>query len=203
MLPIMVLGGPGLRCCGDRADAGGPVGRCPAAGGAPVTEVDQQQRGRFPAAADVSGEPATAAKLHPGHVLGRQLRLAQQRATWLGERLREQIEADGGTGGLVGDQLAATADGGVFRVSEYARVLGELEARERRDVARRAETAARLGIDARPRPGRINLVPVSIAVGWIGAVCEATGLDWSAPETRRLVGRALIEQRERELGHPS
>lgn len=125
------------------------------------------------------------------------MRLSQQRAEWLGARLREQVEADGGTGGLVGDQLAVDANGCVVRVSEYARTLGELEARERATVANFAERVARLGLDLADRSAAM---PMPTAVAWLEAFAAEAGLDWGDDATRQMAQRAVLRVRERSEG---
>ncbi len=158
----------------------------------------QRSQGRFPVVGDVSESPAAATELHPGHVLGRQLKLAQQRAAWLGDRLAEQIEAEG-VGGVVGDQLAATADGGAVRVSEFARVLGELERAERATAARLAREIAQLGIEnsAVTSAGR-EVIPVSTGVAWMAELAEQLGHPWADVETKRTAQRAVLRVRERQ-----
>lgn len=75
-----------------------------------------------------------------------QFQLAQDRAAWLGERLREQVAVEG-VRGVVGNTYAVTIDGERIKVGEYARVLFEQERREREHVASLAERVARLGLD--------------------------------------------------------
>ncbi len=154
------------------------------------------QRDGFPVVADLADQPAAATELHPGHVLGRQLRLAQRRAEWLGARLAEQIEREG-VAGMVGDTMGITADGAPVRLGEFARVLGELEARERATVTRLAEVAARLGIDS-AGAGAGQVIPVLTAVQWIGEVVTALGHDWSDDGVRRVAQRALVDARQRQ-----
>lgn len=143
--------------------------------------------------------PAAATELHPGHVLGRHLRLAQARAAWLGERLAVQIEREG-VAGAVGDTMGITADGAQVRLGEYARVLGELEARERATVTKLAAEVARLGIDsasAADAAGAGQVVPVTTAVQWISEIVSALGHDWGDDSVRRVAQRVLIDARRR------
>lgn len=81
-------------------------------------------------------------------MLPRQLLLAQDRAAWLGEKLRAQVAREG-VDGVVGDAYAITLDGRRVKVGEYARVLFEQERAERAHVAVLAERVARLGLDQR------------------------------------------------------
>jgi len=160
------------------------------------------RRDGFPVVADVTETPAAATELHPGHVLGRHLRLAQARAAWLGERLAEQIEREG-VAGAVGDTMGITADGAQVRLGEYARVLGELEARERATVTKLAAEVARLGIDSASAAGAAGaagagqVVPVTTAVQWISEIVSALGHDWGDDSVRRVAQRVLIDARRR------
>jgi len=164
------------------------------------------RRDGFPVVADVTETPAAATELHPGHVLGRHLRLAQARAAWLGERLAEQIEREG-VAGAVGDTTGITADGAQVRLGEYARVLGEyarvlgeLEARERATVTKLAAEVARLGIDsasAADAAGAGQVVPVTTAVQGISEIVSALGRDWGDDSVRRVAQRVLIDARRR------
>ena len=177
------------------------MGRRPAPGGGAVVTA-LARRDSFPVVADVTETPAAATELHPGHVLGRHLRLAQARAAWLGERLAEQIEREG-VAGAVGDTTGITADGAQVRLGEYARVLGELEARERATVTKLAAEVARLGIDSASAAGAAGaagagqMVPVTTAVQWISEIVSALGHDWGDDSVRRVAQRVLIDARRR------
>ena len=147
--------------------------------------------GAFPTAASVAHSPGDAGSADPAVALPRLLRLAEQRAEWLGAQLAEQVQREGGAGGLVGDQLAATVDGQTFRVSEYVRALAELEGAERDRAARLATTLAKLGLEA----DRASVVAREegrrLARAFEVFVTEL-GVSWDDPEVRRRAQRALL-----------
>lgn len=136
-----------------------------------------------------------ALQTHPAFVLPRQLLLAQDRAAWLGERLRAQVERDG-VHGVVGDAFAVTLDGTRVKVGEYARVLAEQERAERAHVAALAERVARLGLDQRA-------LQVD-AGGWLAASLHALvrelGLSLDDELVSHAARRAALAGR-RAMGH--
>lgn len=123
-------------------------------------------------------------------MLGPALRLSQRRAEWLGAELAAAVGREG-VAAMVGDAIAIAGDGTPVRLSEYARQLGELEARERATAARLAETMARLGIEHTAANRGDGLMPVTRPVEWIVAVVEALGHDWSDPLVRSTAQDAL------------
>ena len=154
----------------------------------------------FPTAARDEDVASRLSATHPAVVLPRQLLLAQDRAAWLGERLRAQVEAEG-VEGLVGEQVAVDRFGDVVKVSEYARVLAEQERKEREHVAVLAERMARLGLDE----GAARLE----AAGWIAASLMALvgelGLSMDDEPVRRVTQRAGLAGRRamgRDDGDP-
>lgn len=118
----------------------------------------------FPTTPSAEEAHDRALQTHPAFVLPRQLLLAQDRAAWLGERLRAQVEREG-VHGVVGAAFAITLDGTRVKVGEYARVLAEQERAERAHVAALAERVARLGLDQRA-------LQVD-AGGWLAASLQA------------------------------
>ena len=149
-------------------------------------------RNEFPTPRSVALGRGDAASADPAVVLPSMLRVATERAAWLGDQLAEQVRREGGVPGLVGDQLAATADGELFRVSEFARVLADLEHRERETAARLATTMARLGIEARNAPG---MVTVHELVAVIQNFAGELGFDYDSEPVRRAAQRAVLATR--------
>ena len=162
-------------------------------------EVARSGPASFPTVEGAHTLDERLAATSPEVVLPRQLQLATDRAAWLGERLREQVEAEG-VHGVVGDAYSITLDGRAIRTGEYARVLYEQERREREHVAALAERVARLGLSDRAEHRRYDAAR-AVAQGVRGALV-ALGYDVESrsEETRVLVRRAFEAAWQRQTG---
>lgn len=160
---------------------------------APTAEV--VARAPLPTVASADDLEARLDQTHPAMVLPAQLQLAQDRAVWLGERLREQVERDG-VGAVVGAAYTVTLDGQRVKVGEYARVLFEAERREREHVASLAERVARLGLDR----GAYNRDVAAWAVAAMKALACELGRELDErtdPEAHAAMRRAAETLRDR------
>ncbi len=95
------------------------------------------------------------------------------------------------------DQLAATAKGELFRVSEFARVLADLEHRERHTAASLAEKIARLGLGSARVPG-MGTVHELVAV--VQHFATELGFDYDSEPVRRAAQQAVLAARHSEDG---
>lgn len=150
------------------------------------TEVERRES--FPTLASVAVEPLNTDASNPLATLPRLLLVAQRRAAWLADALADQVAREG-VGGVVGDQLAIDGGGAPVKVSEYARTLADLEARERATAERISATMARLGVDS----AKIGSDQAALIAGSLRRFAEANGIDWAAPEVRRYAQRAVLE----------
>lgn len=155
-------------------------------------EIEVRGSGEFPTVAPARSFNSRLAATDPALALPRQLLLAQDRAEWLGARLREQVAAEG-VRGVVGDSFQVTLDGRPVRVGEYSRVLFEQERKERELVALLAERVARLGLGS-DRDLRRGDLADAVAHG-VRATLAALGHDMSgepAPETLAVAHTAFL-----------
>ncbi|MFT7835600.1 hypothetical protein Q5530_05565 [Saccharothrix sp. BKS2] len=151
--------------------------------------------GRFPTARSVP--EGRDQGVDPLTALPALLRLAQARADWLGERLREQIERDG-LAGVVGEVVAVGPEGLPVRVGEFARQLADLEHRERVTAERLARDMLRLDLEA--RAGRADAASGALIVAALRAFAEELGVPWEAEATRGAARAAVLAVR-RQAGY--
>jgi hypothetical protein len=156
----------------------------------PVTSAEVVGPAAFPTVQ--TGEQAAARydQMHPAWVLPRQLLLAQERAEWLGDQLRGQVDREG-VHGVVGTSYQVTIDGRAVQVGEYTRVLFEQERAERLHVASLAERIAKLGLD----PSSVTRSSArTLATAILGVVNEL-GLDRADDAVMRTMKRAGVAAR--------
>ncbi|ATE52107.1 hypothetical protein CNX65_01390 [Actinosynnema pretiosum] len=151
--------------------------------------------GRFPT-------PRTVAEgrddgVDPVVALPKLLRLAQARATWLADRLAEQVEW-GGVGGVVGEVVVAGPEGLPTRTGEYVRALADLEFRERQAVERLSRDMIKLDLEA--RAGRNDAASGALIVAALRAFAEELGVPWESEGTRRAAREAVLAVR-RQAGY--
>lgn len=156
------------------------------------SELELAAPNTLPVVPSAAGVDERLAATDPATVLPAQLLLATDRAAWLGARLREQVEIEG-VHGVVGDTYEVTMEGRAVRVGEAARVLFELEARERDRVATLAEKIEKLNLRSTAQARHQD-------VGrWVAAALNLfaieLGLDLDAPEVNDAALRAV-----RQLG---
>lgn len=104
------------------------------------------------------------------------------------------VYAEHGADALVSRrQVFNPATGEVEDAGEVVSVLAKLDADERDRLERLLTTAVRLGLERRATDALERQRQVIGALA--RSLCEEAGLDWSAPETRRLAQRAMLRAR--------
>lgn len=124
------------------------------------------------------------------NVYARAVALTAQRVRYFSDQLAQAVEKHG-VSALVRENLVYDPETSEVRVaSETPTALADMEYRERRLLESQLQAAIRLGLQQRSAAERQAIIDRNVDL--LESFAVEAGMDWAAPDTRRIAQRALL-----------